>query len=228
MEMRHQRLRRQHVDFQTVEKKTSIEIGILSRTFAEILTLSLSEKVQAIEEAFILLDQDISKFREWSRLTCKAGCGKCCTKADIEATALEFLPFAHYLYESDQAFEWLERFRENSGSICLLYNPTHTGGGMCSQYQHRGLICRLFGFSGRTNKYSKPELVTCQTIKTEQEASYSRAVAGIDAGEFVPVMNQYYMRLHAIDPDLARDFYPVNEAIRRAIETVLHYYAYRD
>ena len=41
------------------------------------------------------------------------------------------------------------------------------------------------------------------------------------------MMNQYYMQLHAIDMDLTRDFYPINEAIKRAIETVLAWYAYR-
>jgi len=90
------------------------------------------------------------------------------------------------------------------------------------------LICRLFGFSARTDKYSRPEFITCQVIKTEQVQGYSEAVAKIEGGAIVPVMNRYYMRLHAIDPGLARDFYPVNEAIKRAIETVLHYYAYRN
>jgi hypothetical protein len=46
--------------------------------------------------------------------------------------------------------------------------------------------------------------------------------------EPVPVMNQYYMQLHAIDGELARDFYPINKAIQKAIETVLQYYAYRN
>jgi hypothetical protein len=85
----------------------------------------------------------------------------------------------------------------------------------------------MFGFSSRTNKYSRKEFVTCQTIKTEQAAAYAEAVQTIEKGGSIPVMNHYYMRLLAIDPDLGRDFYPVNEAIRRAIETVLHYYAYR-
>jgi len=40
-------------------------------------------------------------------------------------------------------------------------------------------------------------------------------------------MSEYYMRMHAIDPDLSRDFYPINQAIRKAIEAVLQYYAYR-
>ena len=62
----------------------------------------------------------------------------------------------------------------------------------------------------------------------EQSGPYTEAMEKIVKGEFVPVMNHYYMRLLAIDRDLARDFYPINEAIRRAIETVLHYYAYRN
>jgi Fe-S-cluster containining protein len=178
---------------------------------------------------FSLLDQEISTFRGWSGLTCKTGCGKCCNKANIEATVVEFLPFAHYLYQQNQAFEWLEKLREHERGLCLLFKPTQIpGAGYCSEYLYRGLICRLFGFSARTNKYSKREFVTCQTIKTEQVAAYSETVKGVESGGFVPVMNHYYMRLLSIDPDLGKNFYPINEAIRRAIETVLHYYAYQD
>jgi hypothetical protein len=102
------------------------------------------------------------------------------------------------------------------------------GGGMCTQYEHRGLICRLFGFSARTNKYAKREFITCQTIKTGQPEAYDDTVRAVESGSVIPVINQHYMRLHAIDADLAQEFYPINEAIRHAIETVLHYYAYRE
>jgi Fe-S-cluster containining protein len=190
--------------------------------------LLLSQNVQEIEEVFSHLDQEIGKFQEWSALGCKAGCGKCCFKPDIEATALEFLPFAHHLFEHGQPLEWLETFRQNPTAICQLFKPTGVGKGSCSEYPYRGLICRLFGFSARTNKYGRKELVTCQVIKTEQAEAFSGAEKQIDDGASVPVMNHYYMRLHAIDPDLARDYYPINEAIKRAIETVLHYYAYRN
>jgi Fe-S-cluster containining protein len=197
--------------------------------------LSLRQKVQEIEEVFSILDQEMSKFQGWSGLTCKTGCGKCCNKADIEATVLEFLPFAHHLFLANQSEEWLDRLsgrqREvltNESKLCLFFEPTRAGLGSCTQYPYRGLICRLFGFSARTNKYSQKEFFSCQTIKTEQSGAYAQASEKIAKGEFVPVMNHYYMRLHAIDRDLARDFYPINEAIRRAIETVLHYYAYRN
>ena len=186
------------------------------------------EKVQAIEGVFSLLDQEISAFRGWSGISCKQGCGKCCTKPDIEATVLEFLPFACHVYRQGEALEWLERLKSDPGNVCLFFNPHNAGAGSCSQYPYRGLICRLFGFSARTNKYAKREYVTCQTIKTGQPEAFAEAVRTIGNGGAIPVMNQYYMRLNSIDPDLAQKFYPINEAIRRAIETVLHYYAYRN
>ncbi len=190
--------------------------------------MELIEKVKAVEEVFSKLDKVIAEFQSWSSLHCKFGCGKCCYKSDIEATALEFLPFAHELYLKGLAFEWLEKLNTTDSSICQILNPTKAGAGLCSEYTHRGLICRLFGYSARTNKYGTKELVTCQIIKTEQAGAYENASTKVAENEIVPVMNQYYMQLHAIDYQLAHDFYPINKAIQRAIETVLHYYAYRN
>ncbi len=191
--------------------------------------MSLIEKVRAVEAVFYELDAAISRFQSWSTLHCRSGCGKCCFKPDIEATALEFLPLAHYLHQHDLAFEWLEKLKTAESDICLVLNPTQAGAGLCSEYVHRGLICRLFGYSARTNKYGGRELITCQIIKTEQQTEYTIAQEKIEKGvEAIPVMSQYYMKLHAIDPGLAQDFYPINTAIRKAIETVLHYYAYRN
>lgn len=179
---------------------------------------------------FAHLDQELQKFLGWSRLTCKSGCGKCCTKPDIEATVLEFLPFAEHLYSIRQAEVWLVRLAAHEvgddANICVLFDPHRSSGGSCSEYPYRGLICRLFGFSARTNKYAKREFVTCPTIKDEQPAAYSDTVTQVEAGAFVPVMNHYYIRLLSVDPSLGKDFFPINEAIRRAIETVLHYHAY--
>ena len=43
----------------------------------------------------------------------------------------------------------------------------------------------------------------------------------------VPIVSQYYRQLAAIDAELARPEYPINVAIRRALEGVMHYYSYR-
>jgi len=188
----------------------------------------LLAKVQAVEQVFEKLDREISTFQSWSGLHCAWGCGKCCFKPDIEATILEFLPFAHYLYTQNKASAWLEKLNKTNSSICLILNPTQGGAGLCSEYKHRGLICRLFGYSARINKYEIKELITCQIIKTEQTENFEQASMKISGGESVPVMSHYYMQLHAIDSELTREFFPINEAIKRAIEVILHYYAYRE
>ncbi|NBP70080.1 MAG: YkgJ family cysteine cluster protein, partial [Cytophagia bacterium] len=68
--------------------------------------MRLDEKVKAVAEVFTKLDAEIAAFQQNTKLHCKMGCGKCCFKPDIEATPLEFLPFAFDLYQKDQAFEW--------------------------------------------------------------------------------------------------------------------------
>lgn len=188
----------------------------------------LEDKIKQVEELFEKLDFAISDFQNKTSLHCKSGCGKCCFKADIEATALEFLPFAYHLYTTNQAELWLAKLQQSSSTICLILNPTQSGAGLCSEYKHRGLICRLFGYSARTNKYSQKEYVTCQIIKTEQASSFEKANEFIAQGGDVPIMNNYYMQLHSIDMELARTFYPINTAIQKAIECVLSYFAYRE
>lgn len=189
--------------------------------------MELEEKVRAVEQVFRNLDDEIAKFQSASSLHCKFGCGKCCFKADIEATILEFLPFAYYLNLQGKAEEWYAKLKATDSTICLILNPTQGGAGLCSEYSHRGLICRLFGYSARTNKYRKHELITCQLIKTEQSVAYLQAEEKIEAGSEVPVMSDYYMQLHGIDFELTKDFYPINQAMLKAVETVLQYYAYR-
>lgn len=189
--------------------------------------MEFEEKIKAVEIVFSELDKQINDFQSATSLHCKWGCGKCCFKPDIEATILEFLPFALHLHQVGKAEEWLVKVNDSSSSICHILNPTQAGAGLCSEYEHRGLICRLFGYSARTNKYEKKELVTCQIIKTEQADAFAKATAEIDNGLPVPVMNQFYMQLHGIDFELTQTFYPINLAIKKAIETVLQYYSYR-
>ncbi len=186
----------------------------------------LEEKISAVEALFKSLDAAINQFQTQTSLHCKWGCGKCCYKPDIEATILEFLPFALHLYRENKIDDWYARMNGTESPTCQILNPTSLGAGLCSEYIHRGLICRLFGYSARTNKYSMKELVTCSIIKTEQATAFQKAEKEIDQNPAVPVMSNYYMQLHAIDGELSREFYPINEAIKKAIERVLHHFSY--
>jgi len=183
--------------------------------------------VQDVEEVFQSLDHDISRFKHSSGLHCKVGCGKCCLKPDIEATVLEFIPFAYQLYMEGKALQWLDNPNLDQ-SICAVLDTNSQGIGQCSSYVTRGLICRLFGFSARLNKYGHKEFVTCQVIKLEQPEEFAKAYEDTKAGIPVPLMRDYYMRLRSIDSTLGEQFYPINVAIRRAIETVLQHFSYQE
>lgn len=127
--------------------------------------MTIQEKVAAVEGVFNKLDERIAELQSWSGLHCKWGCGKCCFKPDIEATILEFLPFAFHLYQNKLAEKWLEKLQSSDSSICLILNPTQATAGLCSEYAYRGLICRLFGYSARTNKYDKKSWLPVKLLK---------------------------------------------------------------
>jgi len=173
------------------------------------------------------LDKEIDTLQQSSGIHCLSGCGECCKKPDIECTPLEFLPLALELFDEGRAEQAWEELQNNSQSLCYVFRPHITNfGGMCNAYPNRGLICRLFGFTARTNKEGQRELVTCKFIKQEQADDYGRLVEDLKAGKKIPVMSEYYTRLTSIDPTLA-EFYPINLAIQKALEVVMHYYAYR-
>ncbi|MDQ3536000.1 MAG: YkgJ family cysteine cluster protein [Bacteroidota bacterium] len=185
--------------------------------------MSIKDKVHQIESVFEALDQEISRFQQETGLGCISGCGACCKKPDIEATVLEFLPLAYHLFKTGKDIDVLEKLEKiNNAPPCTFFStllPSYQSG-LCTIYLHRGLICRLFGFSATKDKEGRPVLATCKIIKTELSEKYKTAVQSIEEGGFVPIMNQYYMKLLAIDLDLGNRFYPINEAIRIAIEKV--------
>lgn len=188
---------------------------------------TLPQKVKAVKKVYERLDKEIDDFQKSSGLQCLSGCGECCKKPDIEATALEFLPLALEYYDEGIAEQMLDQINASKAEICHIFRPYVTNfGGLCSRYPNRGLICRLFGYSARKNKEGRPELVTCKLIKAEQSEQYEKTVEDIKNGKKIPVMSDYYSRMASIDPGLV-EFYPINKAAAKAIETVLHYYAYR-
>ena len=191
--------------------------------------MSVYRKVRAVEKLFRDLDGRISEFQNSTGLKCIAGCGKCCLKPDIEATVLEFLPFAWHVFKSGQIDDCYDRLSHSDSALCMILAPalSSTANGFCTSYEHRGLICRLFGFSARRNKYNSPELFTCRLIKDEQPEKYLEVTENIKRDLDVPVVTDYYMKLKNIDPEWGTITYPINEAIRKAMEVVLNYYYFR-
>ncbi|MEO8253871.1 MAG: YkgJ family cysteine cluster protein [Flavobacterium sp.] len=192
--------------------------------------MSIAHRVNLVEALFFKLELEIAQFQESSSLGCVAGCGKCCTNPEIDASPLEFLPWAFHLYLNGQAENVLLALNANTSSLCYIYNPlslVDKNNGNCSAYQYRGLICRLFGFGANKDKYGQYRISTCKIIKEQQKEAFEIASESINKGLAVPVFTDYYMNLSQIDFKLGNLILPINKALIYAIEEVLQYYAYR-
>lgn len=192
--------------------------------------MSIERRVKLVEDLFQNLDLEISEFQSKTNLHCKMGCGKCCTNPEMNASPLEFLPWAFHLFLNGQAEKVLTELTHKTTSICHVYNTisivdNHSGN--CSSYKYRGLICRLFGYGANTDKYGQLRMSTCSIIKQNQTKNYKKTTEAINNGLKIPIFTDYYMNLSQIDFKLGNIIIPINKALQYAIEEVLQYYAYR-
>lgn len=190
--------------------------------------MTLEQKVRRVEELFGQLEKETAQFQQKSGLGCVSGCGKCCNYPQIEASPLEFLPWAFHLFLQGEAETTLDTLSGNQNPTCFLFAPlSMVDQGHCGTYQYRGLICRLFGFAATRDKYGSLRLATCKIIREGQAEQYRTVSEAIAKGLYVPVFTDYYMQLNQIDYQLGTKMLPVNKALKVALEEVLHYYTYR-
>ena len=190
--------------------------------------MDLLEKSLRVREVFEELQYETDRFISQSNVTCIKGCGLCCTNPKVSASVLEFLPLAFDLYHKGKAEEVLATLPLSEDSYCIILKKlsVQADAGQCSDYNNRGLICRLFASSARRNKNGGKELLICKKIKEDQKQEYEAATLAINHGMDVPLSSDFYSRLYNIDFDLAQDQLPINKAIRKAIEEVLRHFYY--
>lgn len=190
--------------------------------------MTLYQKVKKVQTLFNQLEAEINSFSQTTGLRCIMSCGRCCIKPNIEASVLEFLPLAMDYYLQGRAEEMLQKLSEPNAT-CHVYTPLHIelGLGSCANYAYRGLICRLFGMSLSQRQGGALQLYTCKTIKETQQEEFERTTLMVNQTRKGPMVGYYYQQLTNIDPQLANLYYPINEATKKALELVLHYYAYR-
>lgn len=193
--------------------------------------MNLLSKIKEVELVFADLEKDVQEFKSKTGLGCLSGCGQCCNKPDIEATVLEFIPFAYHLFQEEKAEGFMDQLEaRGANSYCQNFHEIVPEGkaGNCENYAYRGLVCRVFGYAASTDKNGEPRLATCKLMKTHFEEAYIRAVEAIRGGEKVPIINHYFMRLNAIDPRLTEKLYPINQAISLAIQYVSFHFTYAE
>lgn len=193
----------------------------------------LAAQVQAV---FDEVDRETSAFAAASGIACPPGCGACCHSPNVEASELEMLPMAEHLLETGEA-ETLhqhlhQHLKEHLGDkTCVFFKPVpgSSTDGRCGRYLQRPLVCRLFGFAGRRNKEGQPQFNACkvhqQAIPTEVRDTIQR----VDHGTLrPPLFSEAMDAVWAIHPTLGFDRFPINEALRKALERVLFSRQYED
>ncbi|MCK9459354.1 MAG: YkgJ family cysteine cluster protein [Proteobacteria bacterium] len=192
--------------------------------------MQLYRKVQAVERVFRALSRDVAAFQKAAGVSCIRGCGACCTPDRIEASTLELLPLAYHLHRQNCAVELLESLSSrDAGKTCVFLDPAEDAAapGRCTVYADRGLICRLFGFSGIVDRNGRTHYAACRVIKEHDKDRFLAVEDAVGEGLIsIPVGPDYRMVLNAVDPSLMA-YHPINVAIRKAVEAVLGYYSYR-
>ena len=192
--------------------------------------MSIVRKAKIVEKLFLAVDKDIEKLKANTGIHCVENCIYCCTTPGIKATALEFYPLAIHLYKTGQAEQTLDKLAKNANNaVCPILNTLSVDGSRigCSQYEHRGLICRLFAFNYTTDKNSVRHIAACKAIKIAQPERIEKANLILKQKPLGPKASDYYSRLQFADFSESQNLYPIGQAIQIAIEKVITHHHYR-
>lgn len=190
----------------------------------------LEDLITKVELFYKELDHDLLTYQNEAKYQCLTGCSRCCHSPNIEATVLELLPLAFHLYKENLANHFYEQLDQHLSPLCVLFEPINAivRKGACAQYEFRPMVCRLFAFSFTRNKFGKPTLLTCKEIKTNYVDACNFVSERVNQGMEVPMATNYYTSLSAIDHHLTRTSYPINEAMRLAIELVMNHFHFSE
>jgi uncharacterized protein len=179
----------------------------------------LSQQVLAVMTE---IGQDYSKYQQDRGLFCRSGCGECCQHPGIEATVLEMLPLAFRLIAEQRADQVLTDLAERDDARCYFYQ-SHSEDrkqGQCSVYQQRPGICRFFGAAGTTGKAGEYQLSTCRNIKTDHPTAYADTLIALESDP-PPLIRHGQEQIRQLDPELASNPMPLNQALATALEKAL-------
>ncbi len=154
-------------------------------------------------------------------MACESSCRNCCRtpSRNIEVSILELLPLAEYLFEKGIAEYWMDKLDGTSDNdFCVLFeeSPTNQPKGGCRFYGLRPLVCRLFGFSAVVRKDGSVAPVLCSILKKSHLRSVFSALSEMIVK--IPIMSEYANRVYCLDPYLSSMSYPINTALKKAIE----------
>ncbi len=173
--------------------------------------------------------QTYSHYQNERKLFCRSGCGECCLHPGIEASVLEMLPLALYLYDQGQAESTLEALLQHEEKAgCFFYKASSEDrkSGQCSVYPYRPAVCRMFGAAGYRGREGEVLLSICKVIKADEPEAVIAAQQSLSS-QTPPMMRNHKALIAQLDYELSKENMPIKQATVAALEKVLTqaYYA---
>jgi len=190
--------------------------------------MKFQEKLVALRNLYNTIDAEIDAFKEETGISCLTGCGKCCLNPNIEVSPLEFLLFADQAFKQGKIESYFDLLEKETPPLCIILSSFLTGGGFCSEYNVRGVMCRTFGLTLSKDKYNKPRMNTCLEIKNALPTEVAKVSETVFDPETAPFVIKYYTALQDIDYTLAQENMHINKAIYKALTIVWNHYTYGD
>ncbi|RVT48209.1 YkgJ family cysteine cluster protein [Rheinheimera sediminis] len=166
--------------------------------------------------------QTYSSYQNDRKLFCRSGCGECCLHPGIEASVLEMLPLALYLYEQGTAESTLEALQHHELDGCYFYQASSEDrkSGQCGVYPYRPAVCRMFGAAGYRGREGEVLLSICKVIRTDEPAAVIAAEQSLTS-VMPPMMMNHKAQIAQLDYELSKQNMPIKEATAAALEKVL-------
>jgi len=209
-----------------------IEIPFAQTERSKITMCSNTKLVQEILQIYRRVDRAARCYQLASGLRCPPGCGVCCESHQVEATPLQCLPLAWAFFRRRQA-EGLADGIESQGATvarrCVLRRLAEGAAdkGRCTQYRLRPLVCRLFGFAARRNKYGKPEPALCKVVRQSRLETLKPLPSSPLDPATLPVYQDLHWQIAGLEPSLGYRLLPINSALAEALTYVYWRYPRR-
>jgi Fe-S-cluster containining protein len=126
---------------------------------------------------------------------------------------IEMLPLAIKILDNKKENIYLEKL-DSMPKMCVLVSHSQSGG-LCSAYEDRAVICRLFGWSKTKDKQNKPRMSLCKLILEEGSVNLSKQQI-----ESAPDIVNWAERVRSLCPELA-ELMPINLALKMMLEKLV-------
>ncbi len=176
-----------------------------------------------MESLYREIDELQAAWKARGPFSCPHGCGSCCERFEPDMLYAEALYLACWLLDRrpDTAQALLDGTYAapagRSAEDCMFYDPASAY--HCTIYGARGVICRMFGFSGDRGKDGLVRWRPCRFYPQQENGSLEQASQDelyLRFGAAPPAMDAVMRQVLALDPENTQTV-PLRNAVVQAL-----------